>query len=171
MQFGRATISSPLGQSVGSNGQGSLPDFGAFHISSPSRYSTTPTHGGSSLSGSNGNKPGAHSFGRAYSYGSSHGTARGPPNALFSPSYSPALGLPQSSLRSGTFLERHDEDSAEEDEDDSYRDRERGYGSGRGSSQEKQQNGGFASRGAREMSMDRESPDGDDMDMAVDMEI
>lgn len=62
-------------------------------------------------------KPTPQMFG-SYSYGSSHGTARGGPGGLFSPTYSPALGLPQSSLRSGTFLERHDEDSAEEDEDE-----------------------------------------------------
>jgi hypothetical protein len=64
-------------------------------------------------------------------------------------------------------LERHDEDSAEEDEDDSYRDR---YSGGHGG---QKQNGGFASRGQREMSLDETSPspDGDDMDMAVDMEI
>ena len=158
-QFGRASISSPLGHSVGSNGQGSLPDFNGFHIGSPQRYplGTTPTHGSSPYK--NGGKP--QSFGHSYSYGSSH-TARA---GLFSPSYSPALGLPQSSLRSGTFLERHDEDSAEEDEDDTYRDRYHGGN--------QKQNGGFASRGQREMSLDRTSPspDGDDMDMAVDMEI
>lgn len=159
-QFGRASISSPLGQSVGSNGQGSLPDFNGFHIGSPRRYPLgTAANTGSPHS--NGAKP--QSYGHSYSYGSSH-TARA---GLFSPSYSPALGLPQSSLRSGTFLERHDEDSAEEDEDDSYRDR---YNGGHGA---QKQNGGFASRGQREMSLDETSPspDGDDMDMAVDMEI
>jgi hypothetical protein len=77
------------------------------------------------------------------------------------------LGLPQSSLRSGTFLERHDEDSAEEDEDDDN--------DHRGSSNERT-NGGFAGRagmnGSRGMSMDRQSPDEGDMEWeANDMEM
>lgn len=137
----RQAVTSPSPKSFGN----SLPDLSGFHIGSGSpRYQNANGYFGSA------NKPSP----AGYSYSSSHSTARNP---LFSPGYSPALQLPQSSLRSGSFLATAEEDPDEEDEDDYVQTNQRG---------------GLASRAARDVSMDRESPEGDDMDWeANDMEI
>ncbi len=97
-QFGRASISSPLGQSVGSNGQGSLPDFNGFHIGSPRRYplGTTANNTGSPPH-SNGANPSP--YGHSYSYGSSH-TARA---SLFSRPILPPLDSLKVRFEAGPF--------------------------------------------------------------------
>lgn len=152
--LGRGGLTSPLGQSVGSNG--SLPDFAGFHISSPRRQGLGITPTNSITPTTNSQKP-SQSFSQAYSYG----TPRGP-GAMFSP-YSPALGLPQSSLRSsGTFLHPPDEED-EDDEDVDILQPRTDYNTL-----------GFASRGLRNDSIDGSSPSsGEDMDWeaANDMEL
>lgn len=127
-------ISSPrrFGSMNGGGGSHSGNGINGHHGSSGTAIGGTPSsHGTTTGATPTSVKPSSQMFG-GYSYSSSHGTARGgsvggvggggggggPGGLLFSPTYSPALGLPQSSLRSGTFLERHDEDSAEEDEDE-----------------------------------------------------